>query len=554
MGERRAPLNRWGLAQLLLIVTAIELALYRLAVPALMPTGAETPPWWHQALNYAGLFLFYFCSALALGLLALELARHTRRSDLYAGFARWWLVGAGSAFIIASLIDTVVVPSEAMSIWLEVAFALTLLGLIAAQLTRPGDLGARVGLALMTMPLFIHFYGVVRALFLDEEIATSQSLGQWSLVLAALVSPYCFAPRPFLRAATRVGPLVVAVFVGVIGAVVLRQNYVVGMELAARGLGIEIPPAAPTSMIALYLMGLGALAWTLASTLTSPSPARRHIGVGVGLLFVGGYGFAWPLQYLVSLVGLMAIGAAARVVREEETGFGAETARYRVPPIQPEVWAAWIAVLVEKLRGIEPDAPSPASSVTVEADEGAVRTHVVATLGAVPLRLTVERQDGSIGRIDIVAGELPSAPGAPAWTLHACPPQQVGVHPEPPRTPAPLRRTGDEPFDARFHIRDADTYSDVLLDETGRSRAVELVDGWLAVWPRQGLQYRVHPGRGAPLDNPIPITELAFRASAGAASADRMTALLQFLADLVARLQPDRSPSGSGTAGPDQGA
>jgi hypothetical protein len=454
-------------------------------------------------------------------------------------------VVAAGAFIAASLIDMVAVPTRSLSLWLEFSFALSLAALVVAQTTRSGDLGARIGLVLLTAPLFIHFFGVVRALFLDgEEVVFSglpervQSLGQWSLVLAALVSPYCFAPRPFLRSAARVGPLVVGAFVGLIGALVLRQNYAVGMEIAMRGLGIDIGPMAPTSMIALYLMALGALAWTLTATLTAPAPARRRIGIGVGLVFVGGYAFAWPLQYLASLVGLMAIGDASRRVREQEREDPDEAPHYRVPPISSEVWAAYVSALTEVLRGMQTPEDRPAFAVTVDSEGGIVRTHVAATLHGAPIRLSVERQDGSIASITVLVGELAEPPGAPSWTLHARPQTKIGAqHPEPPRTPAPVCRTGDETFDARFQIRDAASCTASLLDDDMRGRAMTLIDGWLAIWSKQGLEYRVHPARGAPLDNPIPITELAFRNSVGPGAAERLTTLLSFLAALATRFR-----------------
>lgn len=534
---------RTSTAQLLLTVTVVELALYRLAVPALQPPGAERPPLWHQALNYVGLFLFYFASALALAALVTELVRVVRQRELHPAAVRIPLVVGGSAFIAASLVNMIGVPTPTLTIWLESGFALALLALIAANIVRGTDTGAKLGLLLLGVPLLVHYYGVARAQFFEsEEIVFSglperiQLWGQWSLVFVALVSPYCFAPRPFLRSAARLGPLVVGLFVGLIGAVILRQNYVVGMELAMRGLGIDIGPMAPASMIALYLMAAGALAWTLTATLTSPSPARRRVGIGIGLVFVGGYAFAWPLQYLVCLVGVATIVEAGRALHAEEYGAEPEAPRYRVPPIESEVWQAYVSALVERLRAaVGPD--ERATAVTVQGEHGATRTHVVVSLRAQPVRLSVERVDGAIARIDVTVGDVDGVTAAPAWTLHARARSepQLGAHPEPPRTPAPAHRTGDAAFDARFRVRDGEGMTDVLLDAPLRERAGELLDGWLACWPRQGLHYRLFPGRGAPLDNPIPITELAFRGAVGAESVARMATLLEFLAELGGR-------------------
>ena len=49
---------------ILLLVAFLEVAINRVAVPLLRPSKG-TPPTWHTALDYAGLFLFYFAGTLA---------------------------------------------------------------------------------------------------------------------------------------------------------------------------------------------------------------------------------------------------------------------------------------------------------------------------------------------------------------------------------------------------------------------------------------------------------------------------------------------------------
>ena len=63
--------HRAGLTaiHLLLLVALLEVAINRIAVPMLRPTGGA-PPWWHTYLDYAGLFLFYFAGTLAVLVLA----------------------------------------------------------------------------------------------------------------------------------------------------------------------------------------------------------------------------------------------------------------------------------------------------------------------------------------------------------------------------------------------------------------------------------------------------------------------------------------------------
>src|SRR5262245_53203541 len=54
------------LVPILLVVAAIELALNRLAVPVLRPSGSAVPAW-HRDIDLLGLFSFHLATALALG-------------------------------------------------------------------------------------------------------------------------------------------------------------------------------------------------------------------------------------------------------------------------------------------------------------------------------------------------------------------------------------------------------------------------------------------------------------------------------------------------------
>src|SRR5690606_13596405 len=124
--------------------------------------------------------------------------------------------------------------------------------------------------------------------------------------------------RPFVDAAGKLAPLAIGTFVGLVGALVMRQSYEVGYLLAKRGLGVDLGVGAPTSQIALYLIALGSITWTLVSCLMAPAPARRSIGVGLGLVVISGYAFAWPLQYLAGVIGFVTIAAGLREAPEQE--------------------------------------------------------------------------------------------------------------------------------------------------------------------------------------------------------------------------------------------
>lgn len=537
-----------------------ELAFNRLATRELRPPGAETPPVWHQVLDHFGLFSHYFASTLAVGIIGYHVWRLVRQRALYWSVPRWGLAIMGVPFLALALLSLTMSPDTGLSFWLETCFVAMVVFLVLGQVVREGDVGAKLGMMFLVVPFLVHYYGPFsfRVMAGEEALWSDlpervQRLGQWTMVMAALVSPYCFAPRPFMRSAARLAPLAVATFVGVIGVVIVRQHYEVGMRLAHHGLGVELGPGAPSEFLALYLIALGTITWTLAACLTADSVSRRDIGVGLALVVVGGYGFDWPLQYLVSMVGLMTIGAATVRVAEEERSQASYEPAFRAPPIADAVWKGYVAKVVAALSpasaagpkgdgdddddGSDGSASPSVKTVTVRGDNERATTHIVAQRHGVEVAMRIERYQDSIAAIEIRCGRDPQPDATPQWTLYARPERLLGIgaHPEPPATPAPVQKVADPPFEQRFRVRDAGGFTAALLDEALRARAIALIDGWLAYWDGRGLVYCVCPGHGAPLDHPIPITELAFRGTGAEPSVERLVRVVDLLATMASR-------------------
>lgn len=570
---------------MLLAVAAIELAVYRLAIPALVPSDGEAPPVWHAVLSYVGLFLFYFATALGLAIVVRQLVLFARKEHPYGRWIATALVVTGAGVAAYAVKSMLAVPSEDDTMMLELFFTASLFVVVAGQLRPGGDVATKIGLFFLAAPLLVHFYrdAAVQWVYGPEALWEGMAdrvdaYGQWSLVLAALMSPYCFAPRPFAESAGKLAPLAIGAFVGLVGALVMRQSYEVGYLLAKRGLGVDLGAGAPTSQIALYLIALGSITWTFTACVMAPAPGRRRIGIGLGLVVASGYAFAWPLQYVVGLVGFLTISDGAREVADQEKSarrFAA--ARFRAPPIRSDAWQSYVSGLVAALRARgyhastvsvedreeEPaagEAPPPAVLVSdarpaetadgrtqvpaeanvvvaLGASGGLSRTHVLLLEAApCPIRLLVERHEGSIRVVEIVCGRDPRELGAPAWTLEARSERRFasGQHPSPPLIRAPQQRTGDAEFDRRFKLRDDAAHSEALFDDGLRARAIALLDGWMAYWPGASLVYQLVPGQGAPLDTPIPITQLAF-GGAGPATADRMVTTLELIAAVATR-------------------
>lgn len=329
------------LVPLLLVLLASELALNRLAVPALrIPAAGDaeaSPPTWHQLLDHAALFIHYFATGIAVAVVVLFAIAFWR--DRSRGLAlRAGAVGVLVGLAVLTAASLVSAPGEMLTFWFETVFVAALALTAILQLRRGGSVAAKIGVLLLTFPLAIHYYGPLASrtpagrealwLGLPEQV---QALGQWALVMVALATPYLFAPRPAHRALMHPFPALVAVGVAGGAAFLLSYSYEVSSIVASRGIGFDLGPGAETSHLALYVLALASITWTTVACLVAPARARRLIGVGLALLVTSSYALAWPLHYLASAIALLVLTDAARRVVAEENERLAESRRGELP-------------------------------------------------------------------------------------------------------------------------------------------------------------------------------------------------------------------------------
>ncbi|HEY6035718.1 MAG TPA: hypothetical protein VIV58_15695, partial [Kofleriaceae bacterium] len=190
--------------RILLIVAVLEVAIDRIAVPLSRP-ATGVPPTWHVGLDYVGLFLQYFTGTLSVAILLRRsveaiLERRGKR-DAIAHVA-----SIGAAVLAAVALATR--PPAYAVVALEFAFAIAVIAQVAATFARGRDAGAQLGIVAIAVPLLIHTLDVVGTRWLwpetayDGKIVGIEHAGVMALCVAALISPYVFAPRPFARAVT----------------------------------------------------------------------------------------------------------------------------------------------------------------------------------------------------------------------------------------------------------------------------------------------------------------------------------------------------------------
>jgi hypothetical protein len=512
---------------ILLLVAFLEVAINRIAVPMLRPAKGA-PPIWHTVLDYGGLFLFYFTGTLAVLVIGMRVA------NALADKPGVRTVVANVALAVAAVlgaIPLVVAAPLALSFPLEVAFGIAVVLLAVSAFGLDRDLGAQLGVVALAVPLLLHTITVVATkLWWPEGAfagpgASVTRAGVMALCMAALVSPYVFAPRPFARAVTRPGPVLFAMGIAAAGAVVARTWYPSVAKAAALAIGVELNQSAADPRLALYLLAVATLAWTLASCAFAASPARRTIGAGIALVILGGYGFRWPNHYLLPLLGMAFVADAVRRVREEELASLPITSD--TPPIADQAWSAYVGSVKAGLERTLAEV----HSLTTRGDGGLSSSVIIGDTDGMQVRTRIERIDGGVIALDVILGkEIDELRGATV-TLWAIPPRALGANPAGPPA-SPLFKTGDGPFDERFKSRGKPEVLARLLDEGLRARAVATLDGWLAYWEGDGLRYRVYPGRGAPLDHPMPLSDLAL---GRAASPERLIAIVELLVEIARR-------------------
>jgi hypothetical protein len=516
---------------LLLPVGLLELAINRLAVPLLRP-GRGAPPLWHTALDYSGLFLFYFASLLgiaAIGLRALRAIESApdRRQRGLVSVAPLLLLAVLSAWALLGA------PSQSLTFAMEVAFAVAVASAVVRGFghftRRRRDLGIVVGTVILAAPLMLHFVAALGGRYwwsqdmYDGAGAQMARIGALALAIAGLASPYCLAPRPFVRAVTKVAPVVVAILVAVIAAMLLRHDYLGTARAVKLAIGIELQTTRADPQLTLYLLAVATMSWTIASCALAATGPRRAVACALGLLLLGGYGFQWPLQYLFLALGIISIADAAVPVKAAERSSVIEA-----PAVDDATWGRYLGAISTALRR----RCATLHSLTTRASDGTTSSVLVGEADGRSIRARIDRDLGVVIGLDIVIGrDLDLSANQAATLTVVC--DDLHLAQDAPTVTPPIV-SGDALFDRRFRCHGAAGELQQLFDAGARDRALGLFDGWFAYARGQSLRYRTYPGRGAAVDHLIPMADLA-QGHVPNGAGERVVVIVDLLLELAAR-------------------
>lgn len=506
-------------------------------------------PTWFVALEYLALFLLYFAALVGVVTLIVRVVDLIRRPptslvdrvDALVGAVTLGLV-AGCATFAATVSPSPVQALDPVQTLMHGALAAVAAHQIVRVWAGRAGLGGALGVTICATPILLYGGAAILShlLWSEDQLQGGQvklEMGRWAraaLAVAAISSPYCLSPRPFAKNATRLFPFVVAVAIAVLGAVMLRGNYAETVRAANRVFGLDLRTDTPQDQLALYLLALATVVWTVVACITADAPGRRRIGVGLALLVLLGHGFGWPLAFVAGAIGLTLLADGALVVASEEpSGFVPAT-----PAIDDEAWQGYVGQVVGSLRRLV-GADTSVSAVSVRGEGANSSTVIVTERHGVPVRIRIERVERAVVVLDLVCGREVDVARTATWSVlaRAGSTTSPGTHPEPPASGSSFR-TDDRPFDDRFRSRGDRASLIRLLDDDLRARAAASLDGWLAYWEGEGLRHRVFPGVGAPLDQPMPLSDLAVRRSASPAAADRLVSLVDLCCELAARGLP----------------
>jgi hypothetical protein len=221
-------------------------------------------------------------------------------------------------------------------------------------------------------------------------------------------------------------------------------------------------------LLAVYALAAGSITHTIVGNLARPDDrAARLRGTGLCLVVCAGLLLDLPGYVALASVGFLALAESAL--------------RSGRSPMTRALFEQLVRTTAATLG---------ADSATITGPEGEetarMRSTTTAGTGVVAVaEVCLVRRSGALSHVELALGQIPPRPAA----FILCDRDAGTMVPiRAPRTNAPRIPVGDEPFDARFIVRDRRSVGAALLDAATRTDLTAQLRGWLAVWPGAGLR------------------------------------------------------------------
>jgi hypothetical protein len=193
----------------------------------------------------------------------------------------------------------------------------------------------------------------------------------------------------------------------------------------------------------------------------------RLRGWALSLLALGGLSLSLPYQVALAALGLLCLAEAA---------------------VRPDARALSSEAFEQVVRQFAAVIGAPRVTTTGAPGGEVVRMHAPPRDG-LPLSLLLRRRAGVVDNLELLLGEAPAK--RPPLTIERRG-ESLG-----PRGEGEVVELGDPAFDGALVLRDRRDVGARLLDDATRARLLQVMHGWLGVWPRAAVRYHA---RALPAD------------------------------------------------------
>ncbi len=537
-----ASRSRFPLVLLLAISALVELLLNRVATRLAGPPQSEL-----SALLFGSgaPFTQHFTGLLGFGVFSWGATIFLRDRNLLRLPDRMVFTFLAALFLPLAGMGLVVPLPKSVAPHLATAFGLLVLGLTVGFLRRPAALRAKLGVICLVGPLLLHCYWTLTQQLpalapsgrLGELPAQLFEIAENMVVVGAFASFLFFAPFPRRSSLFSPIPVTAAALVTAAVALLIRYHYPEAVQAAYHGLGLNVPP--PSLHVLMHLSALFFFVLTIATLALRKGP-ERETALGLLLLGTSGFQLQAPYQLLLTLTGLMTVMRAAIAAGADGEAPATMPGWAEGAGPTPAAWGEFLPRLAAACSR-----PEAAGEAVLLQHQGQQVAHVRGKRDGLPFTLRILTGARGVDRLEVVLGEPGS--GDPPLTLQRgrglrglrvagkAGGRAVTVAPELDRE-LQVSEAGGGLIPERPDGARGPGAATALADPELQATLLQLLHGWVGIWPGEGLHYVARPDADG---WPLPLAEIGF--SPEVAATDEVVALVALLSSLGRRFRLPRA-------------